>query len=31
MIGAANLHDFRRPNYEYTLSEYAEFKGWFLS
>lgn len=30
MIGAANLHDFRRHNYGYTLSEFVEFVGWFL-
>lgn len=30
MIGAANVHDFRRHNYGYTLSEFIEFEGWFL-
>lgn len=30
MIGAANLRDFRRHNYGYTLSEFVEFVGWFL-
>lgn len=30
MIGAANLHDFRRHKYAYTLLEGIEFEGWFL-